>query len=238
MWNSKGVKVFEKQSVNLSPKTYNEPSSCRFLRSQNRVSFLKISSPAEVQLCKIRDGTDPIQYIVIYIRMIGNSVSRFKSGEFNVETPIRDELHINEAMETRASATLKCATQADIRRYMHLGSASQDCRRNFSQRNTIATTSVTTAAVTRPKAKGIVFHDQEEQVSVSKPTVSSTQPSIKDKGKAIMIESERPLKNKDQVAADEELARQLDGEMQAKIAEEERIKRQKEEEANIALIES
>ncbi|GJX90191.1 hypothetical protein Tco_0343517 [Tanacetum coccineum] len=75
---------------------------------------------------------------------------------------------------------------------------------------TIATTSVTTAAVTRPKAKGIVFHDQEEQ----------------------------SLKNKDQVAADEELARQLYGEMQAKIAEEERIKRQKEEEANIALIES
>ncbi|GJV11783.1 hypothetical protein Tco_1353324 [Tanacetum coccineum] len=103
---------------------------------------------------------------------------------------------------------------------------------------TIATTSVTTAAVTRPKAKGIVFHDQEEQVSVSKPTVSSTQPSIKDKGKAIIIESESPLKNKDQVAADEELARQLYGEMQAKIAEEERIKRQKEEEANIALIES
>ncbi|GKF14241.1 hypothetical protein Tco_0055703, partial [Tanacetum coccineum] len=48
----------------------------------------------------------------------------------------------------------------------------------------------------------------------------------------------RSLKNKDQVAANEELARQLDGEMQAEIAEEERIKRQKEEEANIALIES
>ncbi|GJZ38629.1 putative ribonuclease H-like domain-containing protein [Tanacetum coccineum] len=59
---------------------------------------------------------------------------------------------------------------------------------------TTAATSVTTAAVSRPKAKGIVFHDQEEQVSVSKPTISSTQPSIKDKGKAIMIEPERPLK--------------------------------------------
>ncbi|GJX61566.1 putative ribonuclease H-like domain-containing protein [Tanacetum coccineum] len=44
---------------------------------------------------------------------------------------------------------------------------------------TTAATSVTTAAVSRPKAKGIVFHDQEEQVSVSKPTISSTQPSIK-----------------------------------------------------------
>ncbi|GJX81708.1 hypothetical protein Tco_0331189 [Tanacetum coccineum] len=55
----------------------------------------------------------------------------------------------------------------------------------------------------KPKAKGIVFHDQEEHVSVFKPTVSVTQPSVKDKGK-----------------------------------EEERLERQKQEEANIALIES
>ncbi|GJV00453.1 hypothetical protein Tco_1329723 [Tanacetum coccineum] len=36
----------------------------------------------------------------------------------------------------------------------------------------------------KPKAKEIVFHDLEKQVS--KPTVSVTQPSIKDKGKGIM----------------------------------------------------
>ncbi|GJU85646.1 hypothetical protein Tco_1293192 [Tanacetum coccineum] len=61
------------------------------------------------------------------------------------------------------------------------------------------------------KAKGIVFHNQEEQVYVSKLTVSVKQPSVKDKGKA-----------------------QLD----AEIIEEERLERQKQEEANIALIES
>ncbi|GJZ37792.1 hypothetical protein Tco_0583983 [Tanacetum coccineum] len=60
----------------------------------------------------------------------------------------------------------------------------------------------------KPKAKGIVFHDQEEHVSVSKPTVSVIQPSVKDKGK------------------------------DAEIIEEERLERQKQEEANIALIES
>ncbi|GKB88440.1 putative ribonuclease H-like domain-containing protein [Tanacetum coccineum] len=103
---------------------------------------------------------------------------------------------------------------------------------------TTADTSVTTTSITRPKAKGLVFHDQEEQVFVSKPTVSSTQPSIKEKGKEIMIETERPLKKKDQVAADEELTRQLDAKMQAEIAEEEKIRRKKEEESNITLIES
>ncbi|GJW34654.1 putative ribonuclease H-like domain-containing protein [Tanacetum coccineum] len=105
---------------------------------------------------------------------------------------------------------------------------------------TTAATTVTTAAATRPKAKGIVFHDQEEQVSVTKPIVYSTQPLIKDKGKGIMQEPKKPVKfkGKDQIVADEELARQLDAKMQAELEEDQRIARQKEEEANIALIES
>ncbi|GKB84121.1 hypothetical protein Tco_0956393 [Tanacetum coccineum] len=90
----------------------------------------------------------------------------------------------------------------------------------------------------KPKAKGIVFHDQEEQVSVFKPTVSVTQPSVKDKGKGIMQEPERPLTKKDQVAIDEDLARNIQAQLDAEIIEEERLERQKQEEANIALIES
>ncbi|GJW88806.1 hypothetical protein Tco_0164146 [Tanacetum coccineum] len=63
----------------------------------------------------------------------------------------------------------------------------------------------------KPKAKGIVLHDQEEQVFVSKSTVSVTQPSVKDKGKA---------------------------QLEAEIIEKEKLARKQEEEANIALIES
>ncbi|GJR20582.1 hypothetical protein Tco_0969109 [Tanacetum coccineum] len=79
-----------------------------------------------------------------------------------------------------------------------------------------------------------------EQVFVSKPIVSPAQPSIKDKGKGIMHEPEKPMKfkGKDQIAFDEELAKKLDADIQAELVEEERIARQKEEEANIALIES
>ncbi|GJV99854.1 hypothetical protein Tco_1555106, partial [Tanacetum coccineum] len=70
---------------------------------------------------------------------------------------------------------------------------------------TTAATTITTA-ITTPRAKGIVFHEQEQ---THIPTVSSQQPTqkSKDKCKAIMVEPERPLKRKDQVAADEELAR-------------------------------
>ncbi|GJY02090.1 hypothetical protein Tco_0360242 [Tanacetum coccineum] len=53
-----------------------------------------------------------------------------------------------------------------------------------------------------------------------------------------MIEHEVPLKRKDQVALDEDLARNIQAQLDAEIIEEERLERQKQEEANIALIES
>ncbi|GJU77573.1 hypothetical protein Tco_1274643 [Tanacetum coccineum] len=63
----------------------------------------------------------------------------------------------------------------------------------------------------KPKAKGIAFHDQEEHVSVSKPTISVTQPSVKTK---------------------EKLGKADNYKRRTKLA------RKQEEEANIALIES
>ncbi|GKD70742.1 hypothetical protein Tco_1324832 [Tanacetum coccineum] len=67
---------------------------------------------------------------------------------------------------------------------------------------TTAATTITLAS-TRPKAKGIVFHDQEEQAPTSTPIVSPSQPSqVKYKGKAKMVEPEKPLKKKDQIAFD------------------------------------
>ncbi|GJS24819.1 putative ribonuclease H-like domain-containing protein [Tanacetum coccineum] len=103
------------------------------------------------------------------------------------------------------------------------------------------TTAVTTVTSVRPKAKGIIFHDQEEQVPASIKTFSSLQsqlPQVKDKGKVKMVEPEKPLKKKDQIALDEEMARNLKAQMQAELIEEEMLARQKEEEANIVLIES
>ncbi|GJR38503.1 putative ribonuclease H-like domain-containing protein [Tanacetum coccineum] len=65
---------------------------------------------------------------------------------------------------------------------------------------TTAATTVTPVLV-RPRAKGIVFHDQKEQAPASRPKVSSSQsqlPQAKDKGKAKIDEPEIPLKKKDQ----------------------------------------
>nr|GFA22424.1 hypothetical protein [Tanacetum cinerariifolium] len=83
-------------------------------------------------------------------------------------------------------------------------------------------------AFTTPRAKGIVFH---KQVQAHKPTVSSS----KDNGKSKIIEPGIPLKKKDQIALDEEVARKLEAEMRAKIEEDERIAREKDE-ANRVVI--
>ncbi|GJY68600.1 hypothetical protein Tco_0471582 [Tanacetum coccineum] len=75
---------------------------------------------------------------------------------------------------------------------------------------TIASTTTTTA-FTRPKAIGFA----------------------KDKGKAKMIEPEKPLKKKDQILIDEEIAQKLQVQLNAKLEEEEKLSKQREEDANI-----
>ncbi|GJQ89552.1 hypothetical protein Tco_0000691 [Tanacetum coccineum] len=98
----------------------------------------------------------------------------------------------------------------------------------------VTTAATTTTTTTRPKARGVVVQEPSEFR-----TPQESQPSkIKYKGKAIMIEPEVPLKRKDQVALDEDLARNLQAQLEAELIEEERIARKKEEEANIALIKS
>ncbi|GJX01688.1 hypothetical protein Tco_0185601 [Tanacetum coccineum] len=62
--------------------------------------------------------------------------------------------------------------------------------------------------------------------------------SSKDKGKDIMIEPKVPLKRKDQIALDEQIARDIQAKLDAELLEEQKLERKQEEEANIALIES
>ncbi|GKD99519.1 hypothetical protein Tco_1387503, partial [Tanacetum coccineum] len=52
------------------------------------------------------------------------------------------------------------------------------------------------------------------------------------------LEPKRPLTRKDQVVIDEDLARNIQAQLDIEIIEEERLERQKQEEVNIALIES
>ncbi|GKA49468.1 hypothetical protein Tco_0742541 [Tanacetum coccineum] len=89
----------------------------------------------------------------------------------------------------------------------------------------------TTTPSTIPKSKSITFRDPSE--STTRTTLTSIPSNIKNKGKAKMIEPEKPLKMKEQIRLDEELAFKL----QAKEEEQARLAREtveKVKEANIS----
>ncbi|GJT83893.1 hypothetical protein Tco_1058235 [Tanacetum coccineum] len=88
----------------------------------------------------------------------------------------------------------------------------------------------TTTPSTIPKAKSITFRDPGE--STTRTTLTPIPSNIKDKGKAKIVEPGKPLKKKEQIGLDEELAFKLQAEEeeQARLARE---KAKKVEEANI-----
>ncbi|GJS99304.1 hypothetical protein Tco_0820474 [Tanacetum coccineum] len=90
----------------------------------------------------------------------------------------------------------------------------------------------------KPKVRGVMIQEPSEFTTTTTTTTPAASKPLQDKGKAKMIESEKPLKKKDQIMYDQEVALNLQAQLQAELEEEERLTRQKEEEANIALIES
>ncbi|GJR75099.1 retrovirus-related pol polyprotein from transposon TNT 1-94 [Tanacetum coccineum] len=87
----------------------------------------------------------------------------------------------------------------------------------------VVITTATTTTTTSPKARGVVVQEPSEfrTSSVAQPSMS------KDKGKAIMIEPEVPLKIKEQVVHDKDLAREIQAKLDAELIEEEKLARQK-----------
>ncbi|GKC11146.1 hypothetical protein Tco_1007928 [Tanacetum coccineum] len=68
--------------------------------------------------------------------------------------------------------------------------------------------------------------------------IKTAKPKLVTTAATTVTSPEVPLKKKDQVALDEEMARNLEAQLQAELIEEERLARKKEKEANIALIKS
>ncbi|GJT28077.1 hypothetical protein Tco_0908352 [Tanacetum coccineum] len=91
-----------------------------------------------------------------------------------------------------------------------------------------AESTTTTTPSTIPKAKRITFRDPGEST-----TLTPIPSNIKDKGKAKMIKPKNPLKKKEQIRLDEELAFKLQAEEEEQ-ARLEREKAEKVEEANIS----
>ncbi|GJV56035.1 hypothetical protein Tco_1457040 [Tanacetum coccineum] len=65
---------------------------------------------------------------------------------------------------------------------------------------------ITTTAVIRPKARGVIVQEPSDFRTTISSSQTSQFPQVKDKGKAKMIEPEKPLKKKDLILVDEENA--------------------------------
>ncbi|GJY31623.1 putative ribonuclease H-like domain-containing protein [Tanacetum coccineum] len=80
------------------------------------------------------------------------------------------------------------------------------------------------------------------QIKAAKPkvvtTTATTTTTSRPKDKGVVVQEPIPLKRKDQIALDEQIARDIQAKLDAELLEEQKLARKQEEEANIALIES
>ncbi|GKB68549.1 hypothetical protein Tco_0929961, partial [Tanacetum coccineum] len=118
-------------------------------------------------------------------------------------------LSVDEVTLAQALAALKSAKVQDKSNIVEEPSESITTTPTLTTTTTTATTIIANSK--RPKAKGLVIHEQEQAPT---PIVSSQQPSqvkIQDKGKAKTIEPEpvKKLSKKDQLKLDEEVTQML-----------------------------
>ncbi|GJR16186.1 retrovirus-related pol polyprotein from transposon TNT 1-94 [Tanacetum coccineum] len=85
----------------------------------------------------------------------------------------------------------------------------------------------------KPKVRGVMIQEPSEFTTTTTPTTPPALKPSQDKGKAKMIESEKPLKKKDQIMYDQEVALNLQAQLQAEWRRGEGLKGQKERRANM-----
>ncbi|GKB03427.1 hypothetical protein Tco_0831570 [Tanacetum coccineum] len=166
------------------------------------------------------DADKDIYLVNVYRDKDMFGVIELEGDEVVVESEVLDKdvnLSVNEVTLAQALAALKSAIVQEK------GDVIKEPSVPVSAASTKVSIVIPTTAATRPKAKGIVFHEQEQ---ASTPIVSLQQPTqVKDKGKGKMVEEEpvKKMSKKELLKLDEELSFKL----QAEEDEEERLAREK-----------
>ncbi|GJZ84157.1 putative ribonuclease H-like domain-containing protein [Tanacetum coccineum] len=170
-----------------------------------------------------------------------------RSGEDSMKLIGIDEILLKLVLSVLISA-VKCmlmlpvqvsAVEVEAYEDLHLDDAEgTDCLPTATIFEELARMGITTAGddttTTRPKDRGVVVQEPSEFRVPQEIKPSSS----KDKGKGIMIEPEVPLKRKDQIALDEQIARDIQAKLDVELLEEQKLARKPEKEAKIALIDS
>nr|GEV57903.1 reverse transcriptase domain, reverse transcriptase zinc-binding domain protein [Tanacetum cinerariifolium] len=196
---------------------------------QQRIAFTNKSFRQTVNIARPRPVNTARPRPVNTVRLRPVNAARPNSTAVNAVRVITANDEVVTTADVEVSAALTTTKTTD-----HELTLAQNLIEIKAAKPKAITTATTT--VTAIKKKGIIMKEPSKTPS-PKPIVSSQQPSQpKDKGKAKMVEPKRPLKRKEQIMMDEQIARDLEAQIQADIEEEQRIGKQKEEEANIAMI--
>ncbi|GJW30150.1 hypothetical protein Tco_0047025 [Tanacetum coccineum] len=117
---------------------------------------------------------------------------------------VQDDLQVTTAGEVVTTANVEVTTASAPTTTIDESTLAQTLIEIKAAKLKAVTTTATTTTTTRPKARGVVVQELSEFKTTSSPSQASQLPQAKDKGKAIMVEPEKPLKKKDQIALDEE----------------------------------
>ncbi|GKC48187.1 hypothetical protein Tco_1065909, partial [Tanacetum coccineum] len=97
----------------------------------------------------------------------------------------------------------------------------------------VSTAKVTTDSTTATTIDELTLARTLIEIKATKPK-AVTRPKVKDKGKEKIVKPEKPLKKKDQIMYDQEIVLNLQAQLDAKMEEEDKLARQREEDTNIA----
>nr|GEZ92694.1 hypothetical protein [Tanacetum cinerariifolium] len=194
-------------------------------------SAAKVESLTKASLCDQEDASKKGR-MIDNIDQDSAKVDEKKVSTANPVTTVGEEVTTASIKVTTAATTLQISKDE-----LTLARTLIEIKATKPKAIRTAATIVTAAGI-RLKVKGIVMQEPSE-TPLPKPMISSQKPSqAKDKGKEKMVEPKRPLKRKDQIMMDAEVAKNLEAQMQAELEEEKKLVRLKEEETYIALTES
>nr|GEU82956.1 uncharacterized mitochondrial protein AtMg00810-like [Tanacetum cinerariifolium] len=148
--------------------------------------------------------------------LIGDEVIIDATTSENVEQNVEKEVSTADPVTTAGEvvttadievSTVEVTTTATISKFSkdELIQAQTLIEIKTAKPKAITTAATTTTAITRPKARGVIVQELSEFRTTPTPQPSKA----KYKGKSIMVELEKPLKKKDQIAHDEEVTREL-----------------------------
>ncbi|GKF58701.1 hypothetical protein Tco_0172238, partial [Tanacetum coccineum] len=214
-------------------KTHRIRRLCKVGRSARVVSFedkgLGDQEDASRQERKIADiDRDP------KVTLVDETRGRIDEKMFDTGVFSDEEVFSSQDMaEKEVSTTDLVTTASEVVTTANVKvSTARPTESTITDELTLAQTLIEIKSV-KPKAKGIAFKEPVESITTTTKPTSLPKPP-QDKGKAKMIEPENPLKKKDQIMFDQEVAQKLQAQLQAKLEEDEKLARQREEDANIA----